>query len=312
MSHIPSIVPHSICVVALQCDPLTAPASGNYPDPRLLTYTVTCLPFTLPLEPLGIPALRIEPCDSATSTVAARLVNPTESTFALTRVPAVVHADRPLELELAAVGLGAGACVAESIAGRISANALLTLTVEGPGKPREDVSVPVTVRPSGSGWIARALVRPASWANAASITVVSLSLDGLPLPCDYLPVTLRVGYNHAPSPAGVIVRAAKTGRVAALQAALDAGGSTAEADAVRYYVKGPRKGRTTQAGDSIVCETFPPFLPLTLLQYGDTASHWAATLGHLEALRTLLAAGADPAASTRVRKRRGETVGFEE
>ena len=196
--------------------------------------------------------------------------------------------------------MGAGAAVA--IASWISAHACLAIAVEVPGQPREDVSVPVTARPSGSGWIARALVRPASWANAGSITVVSLSLDGLPLVCDYLPVTLQVGYNHAPSPAGVIVRAAKTGRVAALQAALDAGGSTAEADAVRYYVKGPRKGRTTQAGDSFVCETFPPFLPLTLLQYGDTASHWAATLGHLEALRTLLAAGADPAASTRVRR----------
>ena len=42
------------------------------------------------------------------------------------------------------------------------------------------------------------------------------------------------------------------------------------------------------------------FLP-PLLQDGWTASHWAAQKGHLEALRTLLAAGANPAAASKVR-----------
>ena len=62
------------------------------------------------------------------------------------------------------------------------------------------------------------------------------------------------------------------------------------------------------------------FLPLSLplppsssslLQNGRTASWWAATYGHLEALRTLLAAGANPAAADKVRReveRRGRVA----
>ena len=65
-----------------------------------------------------------------------------------------------------------------------------------------------------------------------SVTVVSLSLAGRPLPCDCLPATLQVGYNHAPAPAGAVFAAAMAGDVPALQAALDAGGSTEEAGEV--------------------------------------------------------------------------------
>ena len=172
-------------------------------------------------------------CDSDASAIEARLVCPYASGIALTGIPALVHADRPLELEIAAVGLIAEGDVAESIASWISAHACLAIAVEVPGQPREEVFLPVSTRPSGGGWIARALVRPAAWADAASLTVVSLSRAGRPLPCDCLPATLQVGYNHSRAPAGTLSEAAEAGDVAALQAALDAGGSTEEADEVR-------------------------------------------------------------------------------
>ena len=143
-----------------------------------------------------------------------------------------MHSNRPLELELAAVGLGADAVTAVSIASWLSAHARLAIAVEVPGQPREEVFLPVSVRPSGGSWIARALVRPRAWADAASVTVVSLSLAGRSLPCDCLPATLQVGYNHAPAPAGEVLAAAKASDLPALQAALDAG-STEEATAVR-------------------------------------------------------------------------------
>ena len=92
--------------------------------------------------------------------------------------------------------------------------------------------IPVSARPSGSGWTARALLRPSAWANADSVTVVSLSLAGRPLPCDCLPATLRVGYNHASAREGAVFEAAKAGDLPALQAALDAGGSTEESNLV--------------------------------------------------------------------------------
>ena len=172
---------------------------------------------------------------SATSAVEARLVNPSASALALTRVPARVHADRPLEIELAAVGLRVGADVAVSIASWISDHALLQISVEVPEQPRGEASLRVKAHPSGGGWIIRALIRPAAWADAASVTVVSLSLERRPLMSDLLPATLRVGYNHAPAPAGVVFAAATACDVAALQTALDAGGSTEEADEVQGY-----------------------------------------------------------------------------
>ena len=51
-----------------------------------------------------------------------------------------------------------------------------------------------------------------------------------------------------------------------------------------------------------------PFSSSSLLQYGRAGAHWAAAYGHLEALCTLLAAGANPAAADNVR---GEEEGYE-
>ena len=171
--------------------------------------------------------------DSATSVIEARLVSPYASSFAMTAVPARVHADLPLELELAAVGLVAGNGAAVSTASWISAHACLAIAVAVPGQPRVEVSFAVSARPSGGGWILRALVCPAAWADAVSVTVVSLSLAGRPLLCDCLPATLRVGYNHAPAPVGAVLKAAQAGNVRSLQAALDAGRSAEEAGEVR-------------------------------------------------------------------------------
>ena len=145
-----------------------------------------------PVVPLEIPALRV--CLSTTTAVGAsfRVDAPSETAYARTRmtrliVPSLVHADQPLELELAAVGLVAGAGAAVSVASWISAHALLTVEIAGQSR-----SAPVSARPSGVGWIARALIRPAAWADAASVTVVSLKLAGRPFPCNCLPAKIVV------------------------------------------------------------------------------------------------------------------------
>ena len=200
---------------------------------RLFTNVISGVVSRLPVGPLEFPALGMRQCDSATSAIEARLVSPYASSFVIARVPALVHADRPLELELASVEHGADTKAAVSVASWISAHARLAIAVELPGQPRGDVSVHLIARPSGVSWIARALVRPSAWADAASITAVSLSLAGWPLPCDCLTTTLQVGYKHAPAPEGAVFEAAKAGDVPALQAALDAGGSTEEADRVQ-------------------------------------------------------------------------------
>ena len=248
---------------------------------------------TMRCGPLEITDIGIVPHEYA---VIARLVNPTARTLVVIRVPTRVHADAPLEMEVADVGMGPGLPASPASVTRwLSAHAEISLVVGMKGQADASYSVPVAVRPFGGGWIASALIRPATWANAASVTVVSLSLAGRPLPCDCLPATLRVGYNHAPAPAGAVFCAAKAGDVAELHAALDAGGSTEEADEVRGDGIGSRKIRRTQQKTN--CTPPPPLLR----QYGNTSSIWAAAKDHLEALRTLLAAGANPATSEEVR-----------
>ena len=187
------------------------------------------------------------PSSSPTFTIETRLISPSASDFSLSSVPTRVCADRPLELELAAVGLGVGAGTAESVASWISAHAILQTSVEVPGQPRGDLSLLIKARPSGSigFWLARALVRPSAWANATSVSVVSLSLAGESLPCDCLPATLQVGYNHAPAITGAVFAAVLAGDVLALQAALDSNGSTEESDEVRHGV-GVRLGKRTR------------------------------------------------------------------
>ena len=250
------------------------------------------------VRPLEILTLGMEPCHSATSAIEARLVSPSSSDFVVVSLPPCVYADRPLELELAVVGLCAGAGAAMSVASWISAHACLQIAVDVPGQPRGEVYLPVSARPSGVGWIVRALAHPSAWADATYVTVVSLSLAGRPLPCDCLPATLRVGYNHAPAPAGAVLTAAKFVDVKKLQGALDAGGSTEEADEVRDARQGRPKREKWGRKERI--RNNAPLRPFWL-QHGFTASYWAAARGHLEALRTLLAAGANPAATTRVR-----------
>ena len=207
--------------------------SGQHVDPRLLTFEIAGLTSRCPVGLLEIPSLGIEPCDSSTTAITAHLVIPSANSLALTTVPSRVHNNRPFEIQLAAVGRGAGVCAAESVASWISAHALLQISVEVPGQSRGDISVPVVARPSGGGWIARALVHPGAWAGAVSVTVHSVSLAERPIACNCLPMTLRVGYNHAQAPAGAVYAAAEAGDLPALQAALDAGGSTEEMDAVR-------------------------------------------------------------------------------
>ena len=219
-------------------------AVGHHAAKQPFVDEISGLVSRLLVGPLEFPVLCLWQCDSGTSAIEALLVCSSASAIALNEVPARVHADRPLELELASVGLFAGNGTAESLASWLCAHACLAIALEVPGPPREEVSLSVSARPTGGGWIARALVRPSAWANAKSVTLVSLSLAGRPLPSDCLPATLRVGFNHSRAPAGAVHAAAKAGDVAALQAALDAGGSTEEADTVRGGGRGERiRGR---------------------------------------------------------------------
>ena len=115
-------------------------------------------------------------CDSGTSATEARLVSPFVGGIAITVVPARVHADRPLEIALTSGRLDVDPGASESIASWISTHARLAIAVEVPGQPGEEVCLLVKARPVGGGLILRALVRPSAWANAKSVTLVSLSL----------------------------------------------------------------------------------------------------------------------------------------
>ena len=190
------------------------------------------LSSTIPDHPIEIPHLSIEPSAFPTSAIEAGIVSLSANAILVTRVPACTNADRPLEIELAAAGLFAGTDTSAYFARWISDHVYISLTVEEAGYPPAYISSPLSLYPRVRGWIARALIHPMFWRGAATMSIASLALAGRPLSCSYLPTTLRVGYNHAPAPAGAVLAAAKTGDLTALQAALEAGGSTEEASEV--------------------------------------------------------------------------------
>lgn len=194
-----------------------------------LTREAASFAALVPLGPVEVPDVSMEPADATPFIIGACIVSPSAIEVSFTRMPALANIDRPLEFDIACIGPRPGARSTASLARRASSHALISLISEEGGHSQAYL----TVRPSGDGWIARALIHPSAWAGAASVSIVSLTLAGRPLPCDYLPATIPVGYNHDPAPAGAVLTAAMTGNVFALQAALDAGGSTEEADKVR-------------------------------------------------------------------------------
>ena len=182
--------------------------------------------------PLEITEVAVEPSQSLPSAVGAHIVSPSVGSFVLS-MPSVVLAHRPFEVVLSRTSPCPGDHASVSVACCLITHAQLSVTFKTQSRGLVCELVSISVRPSGSDWIARALIRPALLADAVVVTVDSLALAGRPLTCDCLPVTRGVGYNHAPAPVGAVYRAASAGNVPALQAALDAGGSTEEADHVR-------------------------------------------------------------------------------
>lgn len=234
------------------------------------------LTSVLPAGPLEIHDLDVEPHNSPTSAIEARLISPSASALVLTRLPRrlLPAADRYLKFKLADVGLDTSASGAASVARWICSYVLLSITVEVAERRHVSYCVPVTARRSDDGWVARALIRPETWSNAASVTVVSISLAGRPLSKGLqVPATLQVGYNHAPAPAGAVLAAAEAGDVPALQAALVAGGSTEEADYVRGGANeeyNGERGYLTPPPPAIACIHSKPLrredgLPLSVL-----------------------------------------------
>ena len=274
--------------------------------PRLTR--VTELARSLPAGFVEMPALGMQLCDSPSTATNAKVFCPCATALVVARVPARVHHGRPLDIELATVGRMPGIDATVSLAHWLSAYARLGIAVDVPGCPCEILSLPVTVFHHGDVWILRALMNPVTWATAGSVSLTSITLAGRPLLHECLPAILHVGFNHEPAHACAVHSAAQAGDVLAVQAALDAGGSTEEADEVcrtRGWL-----GHTSTTKDvsltsstciafhtsQFPCRDFSPHFVCVLSriwQGGRTAVYLASYEGHLEVIRTLLAAGAN-------------------
>ena len=276
-----------------------------------LTGEIAALAASLPAGQLDIPQLHLAR-DESFATEARLNTFPAFARIAialkLAQVPLLVHADPPFEIvfdicgEDPAYRYNASAGIARLISehGRI----VIAVKTDTEGAHFAPLSVPISVCPSKGFWTLRALISPRTWAGSSAISVVSIALAGQPLQCGRLPLCLRVGYSHIPSPAGSVLAAAKAGDVPALQDALDAGGSTEEADKVLLWASaGACSWRVYCLGSGgsfpLTCWTYCIF---SHLQIGGTALFWAARLGRLEALRMLLVAGANPADKNEVCK----------
>ena len=255
------------------------------------------------VRPLETPELDMEPCPNPATAIEACTVMLSAKALVLRRVPPRVHNGRPLEVEISISGTYPSEATAAALARWLSVHARLSVIIHVREHPSTCVSAPVSERAIRGGLIARALIHPVSWVDATLVSVTSLSLSGQPLHFDGLPAAVYVGYNHAPAPEGTVYQAALLGDVPALQAALDAGGSTEVADGVRggkegAMGRGRRQMEETRFWEGSQGSSAPP---IHVLQHSQSACLWAASKGHLEALRTLLAAGANPAAASKVR-----------
>lgn len=180
----------------------------------------------------------MEPTILSLSVIEVRLVSrPALACVALTSVtvPPRAHSDLPLEIAIEFSSSRPDAAAAAYVARRIAARGLVSLVVEETGVPRARVVVSLSVRPSDRGWVARALIDPASWAGATSVTVEPFSVAGRRLPSDCLPATVQVGYNRTSVLLSKAVRRYASGGslLAELKAALTAGGLTDDVDEVR-------------------------------------------------------------------------------
>ena len=226
---------------------------------HFLSQAAVAFASTLQVSPLEIPDLAVLQ-SSVMGAVEAQLCSTSIMDVVLSCALPVVLADRPLEIEFASAGPRTGASASASIARCLSANALLAVIFHAQDGTQAPGSVPVSVQVADGGWIARALICPASAAGADSFTVVSVMLAGRSLPNSCLPITMRVRYNHAPAPYGLLVAAANAGDVPLLTEALEAGASTEEADEVR----GPGRERsnmnaTVKRFCSMIARTARPY-----------------------------------------------------
>jgi len=196
----------------------------------------TPLTSSFRVSPLEIPTLEFGVCGPSACTLEAYLISPSTNAVCVTRVPPVIRRDRPLDIELDIRGHHPDSYAAATVAHSFSVHANFVAILEGQAQS-SSFTAQVSVFPSGERWIARVLTPPSSWDNA-ELANVSITLGQQSLPCEVLQATIRVGYNHASAPAGAVLAAAKAGDGPALQAALDAGGSTEEADShVRHAGK---------------------------------------------------------------------------
>lgn len=260
--------------------------------------------FATSVGPVELPQLRIEPRQTSASAIEARLINPSTYALVVTSASRVIVSNRPLEIQIAHEGSHSDESTAAYLAQSISAHARLELVVEAKSRPSVMFTVETSVRPTEGGWIARAQLYPASWADAASIRVTSLTIADRPVACSFFPASVRVGFNHASAAAGAVLTAAKAGDVTALKAVLEAGGSTEEADKVCEE----------RGCDPIGIDGTPSahsgYSAPALLQDGWTPLWWASSNGHFEALRVLLCAGANPATRKQVSTGRGRPESY--
>ena len=147
-----------------------------------LTRRAAVLANIVPADPLEVSELFTETRHSG-SPISAAFVSPSALAMALDclLLPPALHADRPLEIGLAAVGTRPCARAAALISRRISVHARLSVVIETVGRSRVSHCVPITARLSRRGWIARALILPLSWADAATITVLAFTFAGRPV-----------------------------------------------------------------------------------------------------------------------------------
>ena len=156
------------------------------------------------------------------------------------------------------------------------------------------VASPAAAAPAAAALAAATPAAAAATAEAAIATTTAVDAVAAAAPPEMAP-----SFNHSRATVGEVWHAARRGDVDSMKTALARGESTEQADGVRgvtrcsihLYLTGTRV-------------PYPPashLIPVEHLQLGVTALLIASSRGHDNACCTLLKAGADPSATTKVR-----------
>ena len=249
--------------------------------------------LSLPAIPAETTSLALVDVPSSQYLLAKRVFAPCALTplQVLVDLPDLVLPGRPIEFTLGVIDLHESTPAPEIPPWLLLSLRVSVLVTTDAGPYRNDAYCTV-LKETDRTLRVRVLLHPSIWAGASALAIDAIMIDQSPVPSPHLPKALTIRFNHECSAAGSLWAAASDGDVSGLEAALAAGCSTEETQDVSRATWQP----LVNALVSTALSALQKFMGV-----GRSALCEATSNAHAEAVRLLLAAGADVTPRDKVR-----------